>query len=479
MVHGWNRFWFSPADPTPLGLIRIFCGLFAFYVVLAYSVDLQELFGRDAWISHEAMEEIRHDNPFVSRPSTWEELVQPEPFTGTQEQYEAAKEYKRKWSNADPRQTVARGYAIWSVWFHVTDPDTMVAVHIGILVILALFTLGVGTRLTSVLAWLGVISYTQRAPTTLFGQDTMMNILMVYLMIGPSGAALSVDRLIARFWASWHGLRSRRPALPVLTPVPSVSANLAIRLLQVHVCIVYLAAGLSKLKGNAWWQGTAIWGTLANYEFSPMHWPYFLSFLRFLAEHRFLWEVLMTGGVIFTLFMEIGFPFLIWVRRMRWVMLGSAAMLHTGIAVFMGLNTFSLFMLTLVMVFIPLEAISWLFQVMGRGAPPLRLTFNPRVRGQVRAASLVRTFDAWNQVDIGEGANLELTTENGATLRGFVLFEHLAYSLRLLWPLVPATWLLRVTRLGKVLFRGEAETAKLPQHSDNGKHHSKGEKVTT
>jgi hypothetical protein len=476
---GWNRFWFTPADPTPLGVMRIFCGLVTFYVILAYSVDLQEIFGKDAWISHAAMEEIRRDQPWVTRTFTWEVFEQPKPFTGTKEQYEAYKEYKRRWANADPRKAISKGYPLWSVWFHVTDPASMVAIHVTILVIVALFTLGVGTRLTSVLAWLGVISYTQRAPTTLFGQDTMMNILMIYLMIGPSGAALSVDRLIARLWASWRGFQGNGCAPTSLNPVPSVSANLAIRLLQVHLCIIYLAAGLSKLKGNPWWDGTALWGTLANYEFSPMHWPIFLGLLDFLAKNRFLWEIFMTGGVFFTLFVEIGFPFLIWVRRVRWVMLGMAAMMHTGIAVLMGLNAFSLFMLALLVAFVPLEAFGWLLQTMGRGAPSLRLRFNPRVRRQVRAASLVRTFDVWNQVEISEAPNLELVTETGHVLRGFGLFEHVVYSLRLLWPLVPAAWGLKVTHLGNVLFPGEAATAQLPQHSDNGKQLSKGEKVPT
>jgi hypothetical protein len=471
-VQSWNRFWFSPADPTPLGLMRICCGLVAFYVVLAYSVDLQELFGEDAWINHQAMEELRHELPFVAQPSQWMEMENVRRPPANEKEYEAAKEFKRKWMNTDPRRVAGRGYPIWSVWFHVTDPTWMVGVHITILVILMLFTLGVGTRVTSVLAWLGVISYTQRAPTTLFGMDTMMNILMIYLMIGPSGSAFSVDRLIARYWASWRAWRTNRPGPVNLKPAPSVSANLAIRLLQIHLCIIYLSAGLSKLKGNAWWQGTAIWGTLANYEFSPMHWPFFLGFLRFLAQNRFIWEILMTGGVIFTLMMEIGFPFLVWIRRLRWVMLGMAATLHTGIAVLMGLNTFSLFMLTLLISFVPLEAISWLIQVLGRGAPALRLGCNQRLRGQVRAASLIRTFDVWNQVDIGEAERLELVTENNEVVRGFALFEHLVYSLRMLWPLAPATWLLRVTGLGRLWFPSEVETPGLPLSSENGKPHS-------
>ena len=61
---------------------------------------------------------------------------------------------------------------------------------------MALFTLGLWTRITTVLTWCGVLCYIQRAPTTLFGMDTMMVITLFYLMLAPCGAALSLDRLL-------------------------------------------------------------------------------------------------------------------------------------------------------------------------------------------------------------------------------------------------------------------------------------------
>ena len=47
----WCRFWFTPADPTPLCLMRIVAGLLALYVHIAYTFDLQALMGRDGWYS--------------------------------------------------------------------------------------------------------------------------------------------------------------------------------------------------------------------------------------------------------------------------------------------------------------------------------------------------------------------------------------------------------------------------------------------
>jgi hypothetical protein len=149
--------------------------------------------------------------------------------------------------------------------------------------------------------------------------------------------------------------QARRKQLPVpefSPPRPLVSANFALRLLQIHLCIIYAASGLSKLQGPAWWSGVAVWGTMANYEFSPMRLQIYNAFLQFVCQHRWLWELVTTGGSYFTLAFEIGFGVLIW-TRLRSTMVVAAVLLHTGIALFMGLVTFSLMMMVAVLAFIP------------------------------------------------------------------------------------------------------------------------------
>ena len=54
--------------------------------------------------------------------------------------------------------------------------------------------------------------------------------------------------------------------------------HVAIRLIQIHLCIIYLVSGLSKLLGKAWWEGTAVWGTLASFEFAPMQHGWYEGF---------------------------------------------------------------------------------------------------------------------------------------------------------------------------------------------------------
>ncbi len=345
--------------------MRIIGGLLVLYVHCCYSFDLMSYIGGNrAWVDEALGEYYRKEVPI---------LVQSEEF----------------WA-ADPLDPSVQNYAfkgthVWSIFYHVSDPFWIWTLHFTFLGILVLFVLGLWTRVTSVLAWMICLSYIQRAPLMLFGMDAMMVILLFYLMIGPCGATLSLDR--------WLEIRNaRRLYGPNYVPPvqPSVSANVALRGMQVHFCFIYMASGTSKLLGGRWWNGTALWFCYANYAFAPLKVGLYYDSLVFLCQHRWLWELAMTGGVVFTLFMEIGLPFLVWLPRWRWLMVGGAVLLHTGIGIFMGLTTFSLFMLCLVVSFIPPETIRYLLKQMkpqgkqpadarggktgARGKPALALT---------------------------------------------------------------------------------------------------------
>ena len=41
----WDRFAFAPADPTPLGVVRVAAGALAFWSILVYGLDLR------AWLA--------------------------------------------------------------------------------------------------------------------------------------------------------------------------------------------------------------------------------------------------------------------------------------------------------------------------------------------------------------------------------------------------------------------------------------------
>jgi hypothetical protein len=389
----WDRFWFRPADPTTLGLMRICCGLMVLYVHLAYTFDLQAFFGANAWFDLKAANEFRYDFPNAALPSGW---TQSQPGHPDKDEELA---YKQKWGVPASDQIHNRGQHRWSIWYHVTDPTGMMAVHVSFLIVMLLFTIGLGTRVTGVLTLIALLSYIHRAPTVLFGVDTMMNLGVLYLVLAPSGAALSVDRLLQKYVARRGAARAGLPEPVFGPPAPQVSANFALRLLQINVCLVYFISGLSKLKGDLWLSGNACWLVMVNNEFSPVHSALYMAPIRFICEHRWLWELTITSLTYFTLAFEVSFIYLIWSRRLRWTMIAAAVMLHLGIAVCMGLVTFSMMMLVLVLSFVPSAAVRKLLERMIRRQEGFVLD---RVRlnghGAEREAKMAGSFGAPSRI---------------------------------------------------------------------------------
>lgn len=336
LVRGWDRFFFRPADPTTLGLMRICAGILVLYVHLVYCIGLMGYIGPDTWILNKG---------WTNKPGEGGVL---DFLRGSGNAYQAP---GSGWD--DTKGEVIRGQTLWSIYFHVEDPTWLWVIHVSILTIMFLFTIGLWTRVTSVLTWIGALMYIQRLPGMLFGMDTMMNLGLFYLMIAPCGSALSVDR-----WLKVRRDRLRPGAAYVpQPPEPMVSANFATRLIQINYCLIYFAAGTSKLLGTSWWNGTAPNRFLLNYSFAPFDVSAYGWLLKHLAEHRWMWELSGAVGVIGTLFLELGLPFLVWNRHMRWFMVSFSILFHTTIALLMGLVTFSLMMLILVLAFVPPEAV--------------------------------------------------------------------------------------------------------------------------
>lgn len=292
VIRSWNVFFFTPADPTVLGLIRIGVGALLFWSLLVYGLDLQAFFGSDGWADPESVR-------FVNR---------------------------------------MQAPAAWSFWFLV--PDALLRpVWVACLVIVAMFTVGLWSRVTAVLAWVIVVSISRRVPVSLFGFDQIISAWTLYLAFSfASGQAVSLDRFLSRYRQARAAVARRRHdgrwVVPSGLPAPSVSANLALRLIQLHLILIYGMAGLAKLQGPSWWSGTAIWGVLASAEFGQFD-------LTWLAAYPWLLNFMTHSTLVF----EVGYPILIWVRVLRPLVLLTALLMHAGIAISApGLTEFGLAM---------------------------------------------------------------------------------------------------------------------------------------
>jgi predicted DCC family thiol-disulfide oxidoreductase YuxK len=349
-LKGWNAFFFAPADPTMLGLIRIAAGLLAFWSMLVLGLDLHDYFGSTGW----------------AEPSAIRALERP---------------------------------LSWSFWFLVPDA-WLRPVWLGCLVILILFVLGLYSRVTAVLGWAIVVSTVHRLPIALFGFDQILSALLLYLAVtGASGQAVSLDRFLRR----WRQARARAaisrsgrhkdgPRPPIGpeepgVPVPTVSANLALRLVQIHVVLIYAMAGLAKLQGPSWWTGLALWKTMTTGEFVG---------LDFTATAA--WPLLVNLLTHASLLLELVYPVLIWVKILRPLMLAGVALLHLGIAVTSpGLAEFALVMLASNLAFV---SGAWLRGlVTGPDQPLLTVVYDgacPRCRASM---ALVLSADPDHVID--------------------------------------------------------------------------------
>jgi hypothetical protein len=148
--------------------------------------------------------------------------------------------------------------------------------------------------------------------------DQLANTFLFYLFLFPSGRA----------WT--FAARAARPGRGETLPVG------CLRVMQAHLCVIYLAAGLDKASGRQWWNGEAIWQTVSQPAFSTFD-------LRWLA--RYSWVPMLAGWG--TLVVEIGYVFLIWPRLTRKVWFMATLGLHLGIGLFMGLIFFSSVMILL------------------------------------------------------------------------------------------------------------------------------------
>jgi antimicrobial peptide system SdpB family protein len=211
------------------------------------------------------------------------------------------------------------------VWFQVIF-------HLGILCTL-LFTLGWRTRFITPLTWMFTWSVQQRNPMILDGGDNLMILVLVYLMVVDTGRYLAIDSAARR-----GGNRGDR--LPYRIGTLLHNAGLAAIVLQ--VVVVYWASGMYKVQGELWQNGTALYYIMRVSEFT---WP---GWSELVWRNGLLVGLLTHATVLF----QVAFPLLLLRRETRVLAVLGGIALHGGIAVFMGLISFSAVMISTELVLI-------------------------------------------------------------------------------------------------------------------------------
>jgi hypothetical protein len=284
---GWNRFWFTPASSAPLGLIRLLIGLIALFWYLSFYPDLQFFFGPSGIIDPQTLAQWR--GPVAV------------------------------FSIFDWPQSAG------SLWFTYW-------VGLGALM---LFTAGLFSRVTSVVAFIFVISLIHRGPMLARPMEDVLAMVMLYLCIGPSGGSFSLDRL----WRKQSSAADETIATP-----PSTSANIALRLIQVHLALIHFAMAIGQLRDDSWWMGRAMWGFIGKPDSAYVD-------MTWLADYMYLLNLWTHGIVVF----EFAFALLIWNRLARPILFVAAVLVWGSVGLVSGMVDFSLVMLAATLAFVPAE----------------------------------------------------------------------------------------------------------------------------
>jgi len=288
----WIHFWFDPIHPVGLHTLRFLAGLLFAFWVLTLAGNQTAFFGLRGWVDRESA--WRLTRVFLDPDGR--------DLEGAANQPEAFR--RSGWS-------LFYLFGSKPAWVNTLWVNTLYWISIALFL---LFAVGLWTRVTSVLTWLMVASFIGN-PLTRLDAEPLLGMLAFYLMIGYLllGQWNRQVSLYDRILGSNETLLFGRGEQP-----PSVSANVAIRLLQVHFALVVVVSGLHKLQIGDWWSGVAFW--------YPLHPPFQTTLESLRAERANAASTFffLSLAQYLMLAWQLGFPFFAWRKSWRIVLLGGA-----------------------------------------------------------------------------------------------------------------------------------------------------------
>ena len=202
------------------------------------------------------------------------------------------------------------------------------------------FALGWRTRVTAVLFMWTVVALENRAPLLTDGGDNVLILMAIYLVFSACGDYWSLD---ARRRGRPRNAEEAAPPPPWRTELSAARQqcvtlmhNGAVLLIAAQVCVIYATAGLTKVQGQMWQNGSAMGYVLRLVWFQP--WP---GLSQWFAGHT----VMLTLVGYVTVLVQAGFTFIVFSPKLKYPALVILVGMHLSIAVLLGLPFFSLIML--------------------------------------------------------------------------------------------------------------------------------------
>ncbi|OJW83621.1 MAG: hypothetical protein BGO69_04810 [Bacteroidetes bacterium 46-16] len=201
-----------------------------------------------------------------------------------------------------------------NAYMHIRYESVIYLLGIVYAIVIVLLTFGLLTRINACLAWLLHLSFIYSAHLFTYGVDYFLTALLFYNVVFPVGRVYSIDKLLFKYKASNY------------TPY--------IRLLQIHICLVYFISGLAKAVGTNWWNGMSIWKAINR--------PSVTSYnIHFLSSFE---DIYVVAGIA-TIIVELFYCFFIWNKHTRILWLTLTCLMHLTIAFVLQLPYFAAVMI--------------------------------------------------------------------------------------------------------------------------------------
>lgn len=280
VLRWWDEFFFQ-SNPKNVGICRLVLGSVIFYLTVMKSFNL-DFYSVGAIVSKESSMSLFH------------ELVQP--------------------------------LFSWNFW-----PDEFLLWAHGATCLLAfLFAIGGLGRIGTGVLFVFYMGFIHRNYAVLFGADVLSALFLFYFCFLRSNQTYSV-------WSFFQ----KNPIKIVPEEIDQILNSAGYRLLQIQVALIYTYTGFEKLRGNSWWNGTALWTVISNPQMVIWDLTWMKNFPLIIGAMTF-------SAMIFEIF--FGWAMMNQKTRPYWLMMGVC--FHLMIGITMDLMPFSIVMISTYVLFL-------------------------------------------------------------------------------------------------------------------------------
>jgi hypothetical protein len=184
------------------------------------------------------------------------------------------------------------------------------------LAVIFLFSLGVGRNLTAFLLFICVEIIQRLCYVVLNGGDNLLKFCIMYMVFIDSFNYFILQKKVQTNRETYKNFIS----------------NLGCYAICIHLCIVYFFSAIHKIHADVWFNGIATYYTLSSERFNGTPWNYQL------AKNGFI----VTISSYLTLLIEMAYPFLVWFRETKKIMVLAALFLHISIYILMMIYDFQI-----------------------------------------------------------------------------------------------------------------------------------------